>query len=86
MFLGYKKLRYYFSPLFLCHHYLMKDIQYALNKYGFGGKLIDIGCGSQPYRHLFKKADYQGIDFKKYSVNNDFPHRQPDYFFNRRDA
>jgi SAM-dependent methyltransferase len=26
------------------------------------GRILDVGCGSQPYRHLFKNREYLGID------------------------
>ena len=76
-----KFLRRYLSPYFLPRHYLVRDIKKITRKYNFCGRILDVGCGSKPYQFLFKQADYQGIDFKNYSVNKDFIEGTPDYFF-----
>ena len=76
------KLRFYVSPYFLNRFYLVRDIQYINKKYDFRGSLLDIGCGSKPYRDLFNNiVEYAGIDFKNYSNNKDFSAGTPDYFF-----
>lgn len=75
-------LRLYISPFFLSRYYIKKDIFELLKKYNFEGKFIDVGCGSKPYKELFREVrEYSGIDFKSYSVNKDFQCERPDYFF-----
>lgn len=79
-----KKIRLYISPFFLTRYYLERDIKQVVREHSFNGKIIDVGCGSQPYRKLFKDtAFYRGIDYKKYSINKDFAQAKPDYFFNK---
>lgn len=77
-----KKLRFYISPYFVIKYYLVKDIQYIIKRYNLSGNLLDVGCGSKPYRSLFSNIKkYRGIDFKDYSVNKDFSIGKPDYYF-----
>lgn len=49
--------------------------------YTNGGKLLDFGCGSKPYKSLFKVDEYIGIDFE----NEGHPHdeEQIDIFYDR---
>jgi SAM-dependent methyltransferase len=76
------KFRFYISPYFLNKFYLLRDIQFINKKYNLGDSLLDVGCGSKPYRNLFKNVtEYAGIDFKEYSINKDFSTKKPDYFF-----
>jgi SAM-dependent methyltransferase len=44
---------------------------------GFSGKLLDIGCGNSPFRHLLDPtiSEYQGIDVQEASS---FGYRNPD--------
>jgi SAM-dependent methyltransferase len=35
------------------------------------GKMLDFGCGTKPYRMLFKVIDYIGIDIRNSGHNND---------------
>ena len=80
-----KKFRFYIFPYFLNKFYLARDIRYINKKYNFRGSLLDIGCGSKPYRSLFDNIkEYRGIDFKDYSVNKDFSFGKPDYFFSNK--
>jgi SAM-dependent methyltransferase len=40
---------------------LWRDLRPTLS--GLSGRLVDVGCGAQPYRHLLsKRADYVGLD------------------------
>jgi hypothetical protein len=40
-----------YNPFFLTRKALYKSIElYALN---FSGRLLDVGCGTKPYHHLF---------------------------------
>jgi len=44
------------------------------------GKLLDIGCGNQPYRNLFKNvAEYIGTNSEKYYSANYFSKMKTDY-------
>lgn len=44
---------------------------------GFSGKLLDVGCGNSPFRHLLDPAttQYQGVDV---AAAEDFGYRNPD--------
>lgn len=77
-------IRIYLSPFFLTRYYQQKDIKEITKKYKFKGSLIDIGCGSKPFKSLFNKLEkYEGIDFPQYSTNKDFTREEPEYFFNK---
>ena len=79
-----KNIYYYLSPDFIIEYYLSKSIEDIESSYKFNGKLIDIGCGSKPFKKLFKNINsYKGIDFKDYSVNRHFSSDTPDYYFNK---
>lgn len=76
-----RKIRFYISPYFIIKRYLLKDIQTTISEFEFKGQIIDIGCGEMPYKNLFNKARYKGIDFRNYSINKDYPRDKPDYYF-----
>lgn len=76
------KIRSFISPFFLTRYYQYKDISKITQKYTFKGSLIDIGCGSKPFKNLFQKVNkYEGIDFIQYSVNKDFASEPPEHYF-----
>ncbi|PIS15698.1 hypothetical protein COT62_02355 [Candidatus Roizmanbacteria bacterium CG09_land_8_20_14_0_10_41_9] len=78
-----KQFRLLISPLFIARYYLIEDLRAILKKYRLKGNLIDIGCGSKPYKNYFSYiGNYRGIDFKTFSRNKDFPEDKPDYYFN----
>lgn len=77
-----RKIKFYISPYFIVKFYLKRDIIKANSLFRFNGKTIDIGCGEKPYLNIFKHCNYLGIDFRNYSLNNDFPSSKPDFFFN----
>lgn len=56
-----------FDPFFLTARALQRDI--AAIAPGFSGRLLDIGCGSQPYRACFGAVDYVGIEVPQVSVH-----------------
>jgi SAM-dependent methyltransferase len=76
-----KKIRLHISPFFLAKYYLSRDIRNFVDKYKFEGKILDLGCGEKPYKHLFSQSEYCGIDFSNYSKNKDFDGEKPDYYF-----
>lgn len=80
------KIKYFLSPAFLEKDSILKSIKYIIKlKEGElkGKSVLDIGCGNQPYKSLFDKAgaDYKGIDFKDYSLNNSFKLLKPSCYF-----
>lgn len=73
---------FYISPHFLVKYYLLKDLRNVIKKYPIKGNILDIGCGSMPYKKLFSDAKkYIGIDFKSYSKNSTFSKNEPDVYF-----
>ena len=78
----WKKIRLYISPLFLQRFLLSRKLIELIRQYRFSGQVLDVGCGSKPYRQLFKySSKYLGIDFPNYSLNKDSSFSPPDYFF-----
>jgi SAM-dependent methyltransferase len=65
------------SPVFLTRNRLLK----AISSFAplLGGRLMDFGCGSKPYRSLFHVQEYIGVDFE----NPGHPHmnEQIDVFY-----
>lgn len=49
------------NPCFIIRRALVKQIQKVAFKF-VGGSLLDVGCGSKPYRSLFTVDEYIGID------------------------
>lgn len=49
------------NPYFIIRRSLMLGIRSIASEF-FGGKLLDVGCGSKPYKHLFQVDTYLGID------------------------
>ena len=80
----FSNVRLYLSPFFLYRYYLKRDIKTILQKYKFTGSVIDIGCGSKPYKPLFTSVkEYKGIDFNNFSINKDFKNDKPDIYFSK---
>ena len=74
--------RLFISPLFIARYYLVRDLRAILKKHRLKGSLIDIGCGTKPYKKYFSYiGNYCGIDFKTFSRNKDFSEDKPDYYF-----
>ena len=42
------------------------------------GKILDVGCGDKPYKHLFNYTEYLGLDFDKGGSNDNI---HADYFY-----
>lgn len=75
-------VRLLFSPHFVIKFYLARDIQQLVSTYSFKGTVLDVGCGTKPYKEFFRHTrTYIGIDFKDYSSNNEFISTPPDYYF-----
>ncbi|MDI9358972.1 MAG: hypothetical protein QM528_08490 [Phycisphaerales bacterium] len=52
----------FFNPLYLIRSALYKEIS-VRSKY-LKGRLLDFGCGTKPYKHLFNNVEeYVGLDF-----------------------
>jgi SAM-dependent methyltransferase len=49
------------NPFFLSRRALWRAI--ASSSHELSGPLLDVGCGSQPYRSLFSVAEYIGLEF-----------------------
>ena len=52
------------NPYFITRHNLFKYIKKLSTKF-IDGKLLDFGCGSKPYKFLFKVDEYIGLDTYK---------------------
>lgn len=56
-----------FDPFFLATHALHRQISVIAP--GFSGRMLDIGCGSQPYRAVFGAVDYIGLEVLQASAH-----------------
>lgn len=59
-----------FNPSFIARKYLFKEVKKFSQNYGGNKKILDIGCGAKPYKDLFQKDDYLGIDIKRDAHND----------------
>lgn len=56
-----------FSPSLIHPYYIIRSgLKKAVVKHAghLGGKLLDFGCGSKPYRSYFSVEEYIGVDFE----------------------
>lgn len=51
------------NPLFIIRRGLLKGVK-DISASVKGGRLLDVGCGSKPYRELFDVDEYIGIDIE----------------------
>jgi SAM-dependent methyltransferase len=58
----------FINPFYFTRRELHRHIQSFAQK--IKGKVLDIGCGSKPYRYLFRVNRYIGIDLKKSGHNH----------------
>lgn len=59
-------------PLFLQNYYLINDIKYYLKKIAGNTTLVDIGCGTKPYKdYVDKTVKYIGVDLDSANDNVD---------------
>lgn len=73
-----------FLGLIINHFYivrkgLLKGIK-SLSKDLSGGRLLDVGCGSMPYRHFFCVDEYIGLDIEE--SGHDHKNEPIDVFYN----
>jgi len=69
------------NPAFIVRRRLLTGVRDISCKF-IGGKLLDIGCGSKPYEHLFKVNNYIGIDVEVSGHNHNSS--KVDKFFDGR--
>lgn len=50
----------FINPFFIARHGLARAVK--RHSSALDGRLLDIGCGNQPYRELFNPTDYCGLD------------------------
>jgi SAM-dependent methyltransferase len=69
-----------FHPFYFVRRGLLRAMQEHAGQ--FHGKMLDFGCGSKPYKSLFKVDEYIGIDYE----NPGHPHdnEQIDIFYDGR--
>lgn len=66
----------FFNPFYFARKSLFK----AIKLYGrqLSGCLLDVGCGSQPYRHLVSCTEYKGMEF---DTPDNRKNKKADYFY-----
>ncbi len=70
----------FINPYFIARFFLYRNIKYIVKKYDLENqKVLDVGCGIQPYRHLFKDK-YLGIDIQGGGHNDSM--KKADLYFN----
>jgi len=69
-----KSFDIFFNNLFFIRLYLFKNIKNL--SFNLKGKLLDLGCGSKPYKNLFINNEYIGLEIDK-SKNT-----KADHFYN----
>lgn len=52
----------FFNPFFIIRKGLYRSVN--ANKHHMHGKLLDLGCGSKPYKDLFQVDQYIGVDIE----------------------
>ncbi len=67
----------FFNPFFLARRSLSLNIQSVSPL--FSGKLLDVGCGSKPYKTLFKVDSYIGMDIE--NPGHDHQNEDIDIFY-----
>ncbi len=56
----------FFNPFFISRKSLFREISRCANQLS-GGLVVDVGCGTKPYRDLFGADHYFGVDIVKSS-------------------
>jgi SAM-dependent methyltransferase len=65
------------NPFFFARRGLVKNIQGVSNQ--VNGRMLDVGCGSKPYRELFSFTEYIGIDIE--NPGHDHSNEDVDIFY-----
>jgi ubiquinone/menaquinone biosynthesis C-methylase UbiE len=65
------------NPFYFARKGLFQHIQ-SLSKY-IGGRILDVGCGQKPYKHLFSFDEYIGMDIE--NPGHDHSNEQIDIFY-----
>lgn len=52
------------NPYFITRSHLYRAVSRFAGQCSDGGTVLDVGCGNQPYRHLFANQRYVGIDIE----------------------
>jgi SAM-dependent methyltransferase len=71
-------LSFFLNPLFLLRQRLMKNIK--ANSSFMKGIMLDLGCGTKPYKSLFDVDFYIGVDVKK--SDSEYSDGQVDVIYN----
>lgn len=50
------------NPFFITRRFLYQSISHFAVRFR-GGRLLDVGCGTTPYRELFRVDEYVGLDY-----------------------
>lgn len=80
----FNKLLFYISPHFSIRYIINSDVRYIVNRFRLKGKVLDVGCGSKPYKKHFEGSSYIGIDFPNFSkYSGSIRGEIPDVYFSR---
>ena len=63
----FPKVKYEFNPdIFHSGYILRRKLLLAIYRHSkyMGGKMMDFGCGSKPYKSLFNVNEYVGVDYQ----------------------
>ena len=52
------------NPFYFSRRFLFKEISNFASNVS-GGSLLDVGCGTKPYRHLFSVEKYDGLEYSE---------------------
>lgn len=69
----------WFNPFFHARRGLYRAIAETASR--LNGRLLDVGCGRKPYRHLFGTSEYVGLEI---DTPENRVHKQADYYYDGR--
>ena len=71
----------YFSSVKIANHYILRGIKRVVPKYA-KGKLIDLGCGTQPYKNIISPYVelYYGVDYRSTAEGHYKEDTKPDLY------
>ncbi len=70
-------ISFFINPYFIIRSGLYRSVR--SNARALTGRLLDFGCGSKPYRNLFKVDEYIGLDIKE--SGNHKEHKTADVYY-----